>query len=114
MRNHIGGVHAAAMALLAETATGAVFGMNVPDSALPLLKIMHVAYGRRAVGGLTAIASLTPEQIERIGREEKGDVVVSCVVTDESGQSPITATMTWAWVPKVRKEKPASPGAVKA
>ena len=28
VRNHIGGVHAAAMALLAETATGSVFGMN--------------------------------------------------------------------------------------
>src|SRR3546814_5248098 len=38
VQNHIGGVHAAAMALLAETATGAVFGMNVPDDRLPLLR----------------------------------------------------------------------------
>ena len=30
VQNHIGGVHAAAMALLAETATGFVAGMNIP------------------------------------------------------------------------------------
>ena len=30
VQNHIKGVHACAMALLAESATGAVFGMNVP------------------------------------------------------------------------------------
>ena len=35
VQNHIKGVHACAMALLAESATGAVFGMNVPDSAIP-------------------------------------------------------------------------------
>ena len=29
VQNHIGGIHAAATALLAESATGAVFAMNV-------------------------------------------------------------------------------------
>lgn len=31
VQNHIGTVHAAAMALIAETATGMVVGMNVPE-----------------------------------------------------------------------------------
>ncbi len=38
VQNHIKGVHACAMAILAESATGTVFGMNVDDSKLPLLK----------------------------------------------------------------------------
>ncbi|MFQ3277247.1 MAG: acyl-coenzyme A thioesterase PaaI-like protein, partial [Colwellia sp.] len=37
VQNHIGGIHAIAAAVLAESATGIVFGMNVPDSKLPLL-----------------------------------------------------------------------------
>ena len=40
VHNHIGGVHAAAMALLAETASGMVVGMNVRDDCLPLCKTM--------------------------------------------------------------------------
>src|SRR3546814_8874871 len=60
VQNHIGGVHAAAMALLAETATGAVFGMNVPADRLPLLKAMHIEYTRRARGALRATATLSP------------------------------------------------------
>ena len=40
VQNHIQGVHAAAMALLAETATGFVVGMSIPDDKLPLIKSM--------------------------------------------------------------------------
>ena len=35
VRNHIGGLHAVAMALLVESATGYIVGLNVPDSAVP-------------------------------------------------------------------------------
>ena len=102
VQNHIGGVHAAAMALLAETATGAVFGMNVPDQALPLLKSMHIDYLKRAHGDLRAVATLSAEQRARLRAEAKGDFVVAVTVGDESGEAPIAATMTWAWVPKKR------------
>jgi uncharacterized protein (TIGR00369 family) len=102
VQNHIGGVHAAAMALLAETATGAVFGMNVPDAALPLLKTMHIDYVKRAHGDLRAVATLSAEQRAQLQSEARGDLVVAVTVTDENGESPIVATMTWAWVPKKR------------
>lgn len=102
VQNHIGGVHAAAMALLAETATGAVLGMNVPDTHLPLLKTMHVDYLRRAQGGLTAVATLDESMRRRIVSEDRGELVVPCTVTDESGAEPIACAMTWAWVPKRR------------
>ncbi|WP_028081055.1 DUF4442 domain-containing protein [Solimonas soli] len=102
VQNHIGGVHAAAMALLAETATGAVFGMNVPDAALPLLKSLHIDYLKRAHGDLRAVATLDAAQRARLQSEPKGDLVVAVRVTDQTGESPIAATLAWAWVPKQR------------
>jgi acyl-coenzyme A thioesterase PaaI-like protein len=103
VQNHIQGVHAAAMALLAETATGFCVGMNLPDDKLPLIKTLHVDYLKRAQGGMRAVAELRPEQIEQILTLEKGDVTVPVTITDESGQEPISCEMVWAWVPKQRK-----------
>jgi uncharacterized protein (TIGR00369 family) len=100
VQNHIGGIHAAAMALLAETATGAVLGMTIPDTHIPLLKTMHVDYVRRAKGNLRAEATLPPELRARVLAEPKGDFAVPITVTDEDGQEPIKAQMVWAWVPK--------------
>ncbi len=103
VRNHIKGVHAAAMALLAETATGFCVGMNLPDDKLPLIKTLHVDYLKRAQGDMRAVAQLRPEQIEQILTLEKGEVTVPVVITDDSGQEPIACQMIWAWVPKQRK-----------
>ncbi|GGX97983.1 DUF4442 domain-containing protein [Vogesella alkaliphila] len=102
VQNHIKGLHAAAMALLAETATGFVVGMNVPDDKLMLLKSMKVEYLKRAQGDMKAVATLDRAQVGRMATEEKGDVLVDVVVTDESGESPIRCEMVWAWVPKKR------------
>lgn len=103
VQNHIQGVHAAAMALLAESATGFLVGMNVPDDKLPLMKSLKVDYLKRATGGLKAVATLTPEQINAIHTQDKGEVLVKVVVTDEAGIEPIACEMLWAWVSKQRK-----------
>jgi len=100
VQNHIGGIHATAAALLAESATGIVFGMHVPDSKLPLLKSMAINYQRRMQGDLTAVASLTPENILQIEQDEKGTIEIPVVIHDESGQEPIVCCMEWAWVTK--------------
>lgn len=102
VQNHIKGVHAAGMALLAETATGFCVGMNVPDDKLPLIKTMKVDYLKRSVGDMKAVAHLRPEQIQQILTQDKGEVTVPVTITDESGQEPIKAEMIWAWVPKKR------------
>lgn len=103
VQNHIHGVHAAAMALLAETATGAMVGMNLPDASMPLLKSMHVDYVKRATGSLRAVATLTAEQRKLLTTTPKGDTVVPVTVTDEAGVNPIVVTMTWAWIPKKKR-----------
>ena len=103
VQNHIGGVHAAAMALLAETATGFVVGMAVPDDRIPVIKSMKVEYQKRTQGALEAVATLSEEELLRITATEKGEVRVPVTVTDESGREPIQCEMIWAWVPKRRK-----------
>jgi uncharacterized protein (TIGR00369 family) len=104
VRNHIGGVHAAAMALLAETCTGAVFGLSLPPDKLPLLKRMEIDYVRRASGSLRAEATLALPQRRALASKERGEMVVPVKVTDAGGEEPIVAHLTWAWVPKKRKE----------
>jgi uncharacterized protein (TIGR00369 family) len=102
VQNHIGTVHAAVVALIGETATGAVFGMSVPDDKIPLLKSMKIAYTKRSQGGLRAEASLTPEMRERSWVGEKGEIVVPVKITDETGEPTVEAEYVWAWRPKKR------------
>jgi acyl-coenzyme A thioesterase PaaI-like protein len=103
VQNHIGGIHAAAMGLLAETATGMVVGMNVRDDCLPLCKTMKVAFKKRATGALTAQAHLTDAQRQLLASETKGEVIVAVTVTDEAGVQPIECEFVWAWIPKDQK-----------
>ena len=91
VQNHIGSVHAAAMALLAESATGFIVGM---------IKCMNLNYVKRATGDMTAVATLTDAQIALLAQQEKGEINVQVKVTDETGIQPVECEMIWAWVPK--------------
>jgi len=102
VQNHIGGIHAVAAALLAESATGIMLGINLPDSRLPLLKSMTLNYQKRMQGALTAKAILNADQITQIHQQEKGDLMISVELVDESGEAPILVEMNWAWISKKR------------
>ena len=99
VRNHIGGVHASAMNLLAETATGMVVGMNVRDDCIPLAKELKMAFKKRATGSLRAVATLNAEQRALMQASDKGEVNVPVVVTDEAGVNPVECELVWAWIP---------------
>ncbi|TCB49915.1 DUF4442 domain-containing protein [Acinetobacter sp. ANC 4779] len=105
MQNHIGQVHACAMALIAETATGFVTGMNVPDSSIVLIKSFKLDFKRPSKGTMTATATLTDEQQKLMQSTEKGETLVTVKVTDESGEEPIQCEMLWAWVSKSHLKK---------
>ena len=105
VQNHIGGLHACSMALAAESATGMVVAMNVPDTHVPLIKSMHVDFVRRCQGDIRVKAWLSDEDCRRIHEEDKGDVSVQVKVEDESGNEPIQTEMIWAWVNKNRGPK---------
>lgn len=100
-RNHIGGVHAAAIALLAETASGFVFAMNLPDGKLPLLKTMHLDYVERARGDLVAEARFDSGKAGEM-QAERGEMPIIVRVWSEDGTEPVECTMHWAWVPSRR------------
>ncbi len=103
MQNHIKGVHAAAMALLAETATGFLTALHVPDDRIVLIKSLHVDYLKVAQGGLTATATLSADQQKLIADQEKGELLIPVTVIDDSGNEPIQCQMLWAWLPKRKK-----------
>ena len=103
VQNHIKQVHAAATALLVETATGMVVGMNLPDDKIPLMQSMTVLYTRRSQGQQRAVATLSQEAIAQFHELDKGNVVVPVALTDETGTEVVEALMQWAWIPKKRK-----------
>jgi len=100
VQNHIHQVHAAATVLLAESSSGMVVGMNIPDDKLPLMKSLSVKYIKRSQGRQTATAKLSPSQIQSIRETEKGDVNVEVKVVDETGEEVVICEMIWAWVVK--------------
>jgi acyl-coenzyme A thioesterase PaaI-like protein len=102
VQNHIGQIHAAATTLLAETATGIILGLSIPDDKVPLMKMMNIQFVKRSSGAQTATAFLSNEQIEEVKNIEKGEINVPVKVTDESGNEVIVADIVWAWIPKKR------------
>lgn len=100
VQNHIGSVHAAAMGLLAETATGFMTGLTVPDNRIIVIKSMNLEYLKQATGDMKAVATFNDEQVDYIKQNEKGDINVPVVITDEKGIETVKATMVWAWAPK--------------
>ncbi|MBK9634079.1 MAG: DUF4442 domain-containing protein [Bacteroidetes bacterium] len=100
VRNHIGQIHAAATTLLAETATGIIVGVNIPDNKIPLMKTLKVDFIRRSKGKQTAVSTLSEEQINLIQTTDKGETLVPVKVTDETGQEVVKAEMLWAWILK--------------
>jgi acyl-coenzyme A thioesterase PaaI-like protein len=99
VQNHLQGVHASAMNLLAETATGMVVGMNVRDDCVPVAKELKMAFRKRATGSLRAVAELTSDQQVAMQASDKGELRVSVVVTDEAGVNPVECEFIWAWIP---------------
>ena len=102
VQNHIGSVHAVAGILIAESATGYLVGMNVPDTAVPVIKTIKADYVKRAKGNMKAEARLSDEQISMMQTQEKGETTVPVLVTDAEGKEPILMEMVWAWTPKRR------------
>jgi len=97
VQNHIKQVHAAAMALVIETATGFVVGMNVKDDKILLIRELNLKYVKKSTGAVKAVAKLSKEQREMIEKEPRGDLSVTVTLTDEDSKSPVQAEAIWSW-----------------
>lgn len=108
VQNHIGTVHAVAITLLAETATGFILGLNLPSDRILLIKSYSVNFYRPIKHGqIAAIATLSDEQRLDILNTPKGEMIIPCVINDresDSERDPIVVEMTWAWIPKSELE----------
>ena len=100
VQNHIGSVHAIANLLLAESATGYLIGINLPDQRVPVIKTIKADFVKRSKGNMRAEAELTAEQIELLHTQDKGETAVRVRITDSENKEPIIAEMIWAWTPK--------------
>lgn len=107
VQNHIGSVHAAAMALLAESATGLMTGFSVPDDRIIVIKSMTLTYLKRATGDMTAVDTFTDEEWALVKNTEKGNIEVPIKMTDATGTETVKATMLWAWTPQRKDLAPA-------
>ena len=103
VQNHLGGLHAAALALLAETASGLVVALNVPDGSSPLLRTMDVSFDRFARSAVQAEATLTGEEGTQIQSRPLGQVEVDVTLTAPDDETTlVSGSLKWAWVPKDR------------
>ena len=108
VQNHIGTVHAVAVTLLAETATGFILGLNLPSDRILLIKSYSVNFYRPLKKGqIAAIATLSDAQRLEILKTPKGEMIIPCIINDRESDSvrdPIVVEMTWAWIPKSELE----------
>ena len=105
LRNHLGGLHAAALALLAETATGLVVALNVPNGSSPLLRTMNVSFDEFARDAVQAEATLTDDETTQIHSRPLGQIEVSVRLVEPGEDTTlVSGTLKWAWVPTERLE----------
>ena len=103
VQNHLGGLHAAALALLAETASGLVVALNVPDGSSPLLRTMDVSFDRFARSAVQAETTLTGEEGTQIQSRPLGQVEVDVTLTAPDDETTlVSGSLKWAWVPEDR------------
>jgi acyl-coenzyme A thioesterase PaaI-like protein len=103
VQNHLGGLHAAALALLAETASGLVVALNVPPGSAPLLRTMDVSFDQFARAAAQAEATLADDEVEQIRERPIGQIAVDVALTAPDADGPlVTGQLTWAWLPEDR------------
>lgn len=103
--NHIGTIHAAALALLAETASGLVVALNISDESVPVVRTLKVDFQRPASASITATVTLDEETRARLQKRPIGrvDVPVDLMMDDTT---VVQATAQWAWLPAERLDLP--------
>ena len=103
LRNHLGGLHAAALALLAETASGLVVALNVPDGSSPLLRTMNISFDTFAREAVQAEATLTDDGSAQVRSRSIGQIEVDVTLAaPDDDTTLVSGTLKWAWLPETR------------
>lgn len=90
VRNHLGSVHAVAVANLAEVASGLAMTYSLPADGRAILVGLALEYVKKARGTLTAEARLDPPRTS-----EEREYEFESVVRDAAGDVVARATARW-------------------
>lgn len=101
VRNHLGSVHAVALANLGEFATGSAVLTAIPDDARSILKSLKAEYLKKARGTLRAEA-----RVEPITSNERREVTVRGEIKNEVDE--VVATVEAVWLVGPRTKAPAA------
>jgi acyl-coenzyme A thioesterase PaaI-like protein len=96
--NHIGTVHAIAMANLCELVAGTVTEVSLPRSMRWIPRGMKIDYLAKAETDLTGEATLPP-----VVEGKAQDIAVPVTVTDCTGQAVVRAEITMYLSPRVQQ-----------
>ncbi len=90
VRNHLGSIHAMALANLGELATGLAINFGLPPDARGILTKFQIEYLVKARGAIVATATCpVPETNEKVSYEVRADLA------DESGNVVAKVAATW-------------------
>jgi hypothetical protein len=101
-KNHIGTIHASALFLLAENASGKYLKSQFPElknSVIPLLRQSNIKYKKTAIGTITAFASLAENEKERFinqfSKKSRGTIEVNITLKNENDEIVSISSFTW-------------------
>jgi acyl-coenzyme A thioesterase PaaI-like protein len=99
-KNHVGGLHACALATASEFATGVVLLQQLGDNHRILMKALQMEYFYQGRSAALVEFRVDPAWIEReitspLKSAESVVVEVTARVTDAAGNHLCTATVTW-------------------
>lgn len=89
VRNHLGSIHAVALANLAEYAGNLALAYSLPDGARFIVKQLSIEYLKKARGRIVA-EGRCPE----LDTTDERDVEVSCELKNSAGEAVARATLT--------------------
>jgi len=106
IRNHLGSVHAVALANLGELASGLAVLSRLPPSARGIVTGLSVEFLKKARGRLVARSRSTPPPVTEPVEHE-----VVATITDEDGDVVARVTASWRLAPALPGDPASTPPA---
>ena len=94
VRNHLGSVHAIALANLAEVTSGLAMLSGIGPGVRGIPTAIQIDFVRKARGRLLATSRVTPPPVT-----EPVDADVTAQITNANGETVATAVVTWRLSP---------------